>query len=514
MIYVRRKTDSKKKSYEIREWEDTRKVIDVGHIYEEYSIEVRAVNRKGESTGTSFAHSGHSGMGEPKVVPSDFEIDPEAPFSYESIGFRWDPVDTSDEAMQGKFNGYKIRYWNINQPEKMKELEVHPESTDQKKRRRRQTDNKVRATAHLPPYSSLQLDVVARNTYFDSNGSNVINVTTPEGVPGPVVELAAKQKGGHFMILEWKIPKEANGHITGYHVEYEKIEGMMLDNETFVVEYEPEWVKEHKMYSIRVTGLELRSQYRFHVWAHTNTGRGDEMYVDGVTASGSKPTIPYIQEAIPGKTFINVTWKINKNDTAGFNYFVEYRKYGDHEYIAGPYEQRNNWQLVTNLTSGQTYEIRVVAKSGNYISPSPPRVVTTTGTAAVASAVYEATWFIIMMVVLALLLLILLIVCLVKRSRGDKYHVQEKEKLRGLDNDEKKTAQYNGFNDNGETQPLAGSPDDYDKGPLESDKDSLEEYGDPDPSRFNEDGSFIGQYGAEKMTASEVAAPSAMHTFV
>jgi hypothetical protein len=42
----------------------------------------------------------------------------------------------------------------------------------------------------------------------------------------------------------------------------------------------------------------------------------------------SVPTIPYIQEAIPGKTFINVTWKINKNDTAGFNYFVEYRKYG------------------------------------------------------------------------------------------------------------------------------------------------------------------------------------------
>lgn len=66
----------------------------------------------------------------------------------------------------------------------------------------------------------------------------------------------------------------------------------------------------------------------------------------------------------------------------------------------------------------------------------------------------------------------------------------------------------------GETQPLAGSPDDYDKGPLESDKDSLEEYADPDPSRFNEDGSFIGQYGAEKMTASDVAAPSAMHTFV
>lgn len=45
---------------------------------------------------------------EPEVVPSNFEIDPEAPFSYESIGLRWDPVDTSAEAMQGKFNGYKV----------------------------------------------------------------------------------------------------------------------------------------------------------------------------------------------------------------------------------------------------------------------------------------------------------------------------------------------------------------------------------------------------------------------
>lgn len=62
---------------------------------------------------------------------------------------------------------------------------------------------------------------------------------------------------------------------------------MVLDKKTFVVEYEPEWVEEHKMYSIRVTGLELRTQYRFHVWARTNTGRGDEMYVDGVTASES-----------------------------------------------------------------------------------------------------------------------------------------------------------------------------------------------------------------------------------
>ena len=39
----------------------------------------------------------------------------------------------------------------------------------------------MRATVRLPPFSNLELDVVARNTYYDSEGSNVINVTTPEG---------------------------------------------------------------------------------------------------------------------------------------------------------------------------------------------------------------------------------------------------------------------------------------------------------------------------------------------
>lgn len=31
--------------------------------------------------------------------------------------------------------------------------------------------------------------------------------------------------------------------------------------------------------------------------------------------------------------------------------------------------------------------------------------------------------------------------------------------------------------------------------PLDSDRGSMDEYGDIDPGRFNEDGSFIGEYG-------------------
>lgn len=64
-----------------------------------------------------------------------------------------------------------------------------------------------------------------------------------------------------------------------------------------------------------------------------------------------------------------------------------------------------------------------------------------------------------------------------------------------------------------------------DEKPLDggSDTDSLGEYEDPDPSKFNEDGSFIGQYGGKKKGSELIdqqshqpdgTTPSALSTFV
>jgi len=49
------------------------------------------------------------------------------------------------------------------------------------------------------------------------------------------------------------------------------------------------------------------------------------------------------------------------------------------------------------------------------------------------------------------------------------------------------------------------SIDSFEKQPpttVDSD-DSMEEYADPDPSKFNEDGSFIGQYGVKSPITAE-----------
>jgi receptor-type tyrosine-protein phosphatase zeta len=57
---------------------------------------------------------------------------------------------------------------------------------------------------------------------------------------------------------------------------------------------------------------------------------------------------------------------------------------------------------------------------------------------------------------------------------------------------------------------------DSEQKPLESDTDSMAEYDDPDTGKFNEDGSFIGQYGGKKRGSKEndIKNQSALSTFV
>ena len=64
-------------------------------------------------------------------------------------------------------------------------------------------------------------------------------------------------------------------------------------------------------------------------------------------------------------------------------------------------------------------------------------------------------------------------------------------------------------------QPIRGSRTSLNssvKGP-ESETDSMVEYGEGEASKFTEDGSFIGQYGAKKKK-EDSASPSALATFV
>jgi len=89
-----------------------------------------------------------------------------------------------------------------------------------------------------------------------------------------------------------------------------------------------------------------------------------------------------------------------------------------------------------------------------------------------------------------------LLICMIRRNKGDSYYVDEKERKQG--NDPEKDFKDEGFKDYmrqpGHDKVPAGNlerPDDEDN----VSNDSMAEYDDDDTGKFNEDGSFIGQYG-------------------
>ncbi|XP_028928962.1 neuronal cell adhesion molecule isoform X36 [Ornithorhynchus anatinus] len=136
-------------------------------------------------------------------------------------------------------------------------------------------------------------------------------------------------------------------------------------------------------------------------------------------------------------------------------------------------------------------------------------------------------WFIGLMCAVALLILILLIVCFIRRNKGGKYPVKEKEDARAdpeiqpMKEDDGTFGEYSDAEDHKPLKKESRTPSDRTVKKEDSD-DSLVDYGEGVNGQFNEDGSFIGQYSgkkekepAEGNESSEAPSPvNAMNSFV
>ena len=76
----------------------------------------------------------------------------------------------------------------------------------------------------LPAYSTVRLQIAALNDRYQGDFSAPIAIATPDGVPGPVVNLRGRPYGSSGVKLEWEEPEEPNGVITGYEIHYQKME--------------------------------------------------------------------------------------------------------------------------------------------------------------------------------------------------------------------------------------------------------------------------------------------------
>nr|XP_034491946.1 neuronal cell adhesion molecule isoform X35 [Marmota flaviventris] len=178
--------------------------------------------------------------------------------------------------------------------------------------------------------------------------------------------------------------------------------------------------------------------------------------------------------------------------------------------------------------SHYTLNVRVVNGKGEGPA-SPDRVFSTPEGAMASRQVDIATqgWFIGLMCAVALLILILLIVCFIRRNKGGKYPVKEKEdahadpEIQPMKEDDGTFGEYSDAEDHKPLKKGSRTPSDRTVKKEDSD-DSLVDYGEGVNGQFNEDGSFIGQYSgkkekepAEGNESSEAPSPvNAMNSFV
>ncbi|XP_026774960.1 neuronal cell adhesion molecule a isoform X13 [Pangasianodon hypophthalmus] len=182
-----------------------------------------------------------------------------------------------------------------------------------------------------------------------------------------------------------------------------------------------------------------------------------------------------------------------------------------------------------DLKYSTRYKFYFSAKTLTGSGPSITEEFATIMDAAMASRQVDIAtqgWFIGLMCAIALLILVLLIACFIRRNKGGKYPVKEKEdahtdpEVQPMKDDDIIFGEYS---DNEDHKPLKGSRTPS-SGTVKRDEsdDSLVDYGEGGDVQFNEDGSFIGQYSGktERDTvqgheSSEAPSPvNAMNSFV
>lgn len=130
---------------------------------------------------------------------------------------------------------------------------------------------------------------------------------------------------------------------------------------------------------------------------------------------------------------MKVIWLPNI-DKPGSHFYVKYKKKGETNPIVSDPEMEQDYMNITNLDPGVIYEFTVVSVDGTSETASEIQEVDTYDVGPIIQRgqnVATAGWFIGMMLAIAFLLLVLIIVCIVKRNRGGKYAVHEREQANG-----------------------------------------------------------------------------------
>ncbi|KAK5863915.1 hypothetical protein PBY51_000902 [Eleginops maclovinus] len=223
-----------------------------------YELKVQAVNDFGLGPESPIV-IGYSGEDRPLTAPLNLRA---SDIESTQVTLHWDSVMHGD--MQGELKEYKAYYWRdssqlrwlrVNRAMKSRSfLADDPEPSG--------------VLTGLIPYSNYKLYIVVANNRYEGPPSNNIHFSTPEGVPSVPTSFRIQQRHLDSIYVDWDLPAEPNGVITGYLLKYQTVNATRGEEER-VEEFTP-----------NITSFSLRrydryTRYRFSVAARTRLGIGD-----------------------------------------------------------------------------------------------------------------------------------------------------------------------------------------------------------------------------------------------
>ncbi|XP_069707682.1 neuronal cell adhesion molecule isoform X16 [Phaenicophaeus curvirostris] len=376
-----------------------------------YEIKVQALNDLGYAPEPSEV-IGHSGEDLPMVAPGNVQVHV---INSTLAKVHWDPVPL--KSVRGHLQGYKVYYWKVQ---------------SLSRRSRRHVEKKIltfrgnKTFGMLPglePYSSYKLNVRVVNGKGEGPASPDKVFKTPEGVPSSPSFLKITNPTLDSLTLEWGSPTHPNGVLTSYILKFQPI------NNTHELGPLVEIRIPANESSLILKNLNYSTRYKFYFNAQTSVGSGNQITEEAVTIMDEvQPLYPRIRNVTTAaaETYANISWEYE-----GPEHTIFYVEYG----VAGSKEDwkkeivngSRSFFVLKGLTPGTAYKVRVGAEGLSDFRSSED--VFETGPAMASRQVDIATqgWFIGLMCAVALLILILLIVCFIRRNKGGKYPVKEKE---------------------------------------------------------------------------------------
>uniref|UniRef100_F6WVW2 protein-tyrosine-phosphatase n=1 Tax=Ciona intestinalis TaxID=7719 RepID=F6WVW2_CIOIN len=441
--------------------------------YTPYNIKVVSYNSIGSAADPADV-IGFSGEDSPMSEPTNVmvqTIDDDAT----TVIVTWQKVDA--DSVRGKVLGYTVSFQptsGYNDGEFVVVLATSG-SINQKV-----GDTNTARVTDLQPNTQYTFSVAVFNSVSSGPNSLPYDVITPESTPGPPHLLRSVQSSDKTIHLAWSSPRKPNGVITGYVMSYvclndttERFGPIMLDDTSYVM-----------------THLRPNHLYDITVGARTSKGVGELSNVLMSTMAGE------------ANSFIHSISLLNSSN-----------------------EPKKN----EGLDPGTPYLIRIVSVNDYDNTTSEYIIVTTSGTGASSAGITGQIWFIVLITIIVFLIILIIIVFVSRRRKGGKYSVADKEgQLVDQESQPNRSEDIGEYNDddeakkplnsptsvsplNGKTTPSDGLPTTT---PLRTRGDSvagdsIDAFGDEEAREFNEDGSFIGQYGAlqESSTTTPAASP-------